>query len=194
METYEHILNGESITYLFTRFKFFTELSNLCMGICALIYANYLCNHINNKGDIPKTIRVLKLICTTGVVITFLTVFIYLIPVSGDNWLFLVSGSQFIFHILNPILAFITFIFFEDNKVECKYVLYNIFPITLYGIFYLSVALTHRVNGVIPYEYDWYLFMSHGIKIGLITFAIMTVFNMIIVYVLNSLSGKFIKE
>ncbi len=189
LETFELVLRNEGLFLLVRRFKFFTELSNIFAGITAFVYAFYLFNG-NGKDPIPKVLKMLKLFSTGAVIVTFLTVVFYLIPVSGSDWKLLVVGSQFIFHIINPILCFITYTFYENNKVDNKYLAYNLIPITAYGLFYLVMALTHMENGVIPYEYDWYLFMKNGVVIGLITYAFFIVFNYVLVYWLNKLNYK----
>ena len=189
LETFELIMRGEGLHLLVRRFKFFTELSNIFAGITAFVYAYYLFNS-KGKNPIPKLLKIFKLFSTSSVVVTFLTVVFYLIPVSGSDWKLLVVGSQFIFHIVNPILCFITCTFYEDNKVDNKYLIYNLIPITAYGFFYLTMSLTHVVDGVIPYEYDWYLFMKNGLLIGLITYAFFIIFNYVLVYFLNMINSK----
>ena len=117
LETFELVMRGEGLYLLVRRFKFFTELSNIFAGITSFVYAYYLFNN-KKKNPIPNVLKILKLISTGSVIVTFLTVIFYLIPVSGSNWKFLVVGSQFIFHIIIPILCFITYTFYEDNKVH----------------------------------------------------------------------------
>ena len=190
LETYEHVIQAGDTLYLITRFRYFTELSNIFMGIVGLVYAL----NLMNKKEVSNTLKIMKLFSTSGVTVTCLTVLFYLIPVLGDQWYYLVTGSQFVFHLAVPILAFITFVFLEDNKVDKKYVFLSVIPLIIYGIFYMSVALTHKVDGKIDMVYDWYLFLSNGLTAGLIAFAIMIVANTFIVFVLNSLSGKFIKK
>lgn len=189
LETFELVMRGEGLHLLIRRFKFFTELSNIFAGITSFVYAYYLFNS-KKKNPIPNVLKILKLISTGSVIVTFLTVIFYLIPVSGANWKFLVVGSQFIFHIIIPILCFITYTFYEDNKVDNKYILYNLIPITAYGLFYLFSGLTHMVNGKIDYEYDWYLFLRNGVGIGLLTYAFFIMFNLAIVYILNKVNSK----
>ena len=189
LETFELVMRGEGLYLLVRRFKFFTELSNIFAGITSFVYAYYLFNS-KKKNPIPRVLKILKLISTGSVIVTFLTVIFYLIPVMGSNWKFLVVGSQFIFHIIIPILCFITYTFYEDNKVDTKYILYNLIPITAYGLFYLVSGLTHMVDGKIDYEHDWYLFMRNGVVAGLITYAFFILFNLLIVYLLNKLNGK----
>ena len=189
LETFELVLRGEGLHLFITRFKFFTELSNIFAGITAFVYAYYLFNG-KGKNPIPNTLKVLKLFSTGAVLVTFLTVVFYLIPISGSYWKNLVIGSQFIFHVVNPILCFITFTFYENNKVEKRYLIYNLIPITLYGFFYFVTALTHMENGKIPYDYDWYLFMSNGVVIGLIVYVFFILFDEGLVCLLNKLNGK----
>lgn len=190
LETFEYVLQGASLTFLFTRFKYFTELSNIFVGIICGIYAYYIFTSKKKTLEIPDSLKLLKVIATNGVVITFLTVIFYLIPVLGNEWYKLVIGFQFLFHIMIPILAFITYLFFEDNYVKTKYVFLNLIPIVTYGLFYLVAALTHMENGKVLEGYDWYLFLSHGLKFGLLTYVFFIVFNIGLVYILNKLNKR----
>lgn len=195
LQLYSDITSDSSLLKMLAyNFKHYTELSNLFMGICALVYAINLWNSVKRKNEIPKSLKIIKLLCTTGVTLTFLTVVFYLVPLMGSKWLLLFTGSQLFFHLIIPVLSIITIIFFEDNKVDSKYTWYNLIPVILYGIFYMIVALTHQVDGHIDIEYDWYLFMSHGITWGILSFVIMIIFNMIIINILNKLTGIFLKK
>lgn len=188
LETFELIMKGEGLFLLIRRFKYFTELSNIFAGITAFVYAYYLFNG-KGKNPIPKLLKILKLFSTGAVAITFLTVVFYLIPVSSSNWKSLVVGSQFIFHIVNPILCFITYTFYENNNVDKKLLVYNIIPIGAYGLFYIVMSLTHVIDGIIPYEYDWYLFMKNGVVIGLIIYVLFMIFSYVVIYLLNKVNG-----
>ena len=195
LELYSDITSDYSLLKMLTyNYKHYTELSNLFMGTCSLVYAINLWNSVKRKNEIPKSLKIIKLLSTTGVTLTFLTVVFYLVPLMGSKWLFLFTGSQLFFHLIIPVLSLITFIFYEDNKVDSKYTWYNLVPVSLYGIFYMIVSLTHQVDGHIDIEYDWYLFMSHGVTWGILSFVIMIIFNIIIINILNKLTGKFMKK
>jgi hypothetical protein len=189
LETFEYVFKGYDLSFLIFRFKYFTELSNVFAGVTSLVYAYYLYKS-TKKVEIPSLLKLLKLMSTGGVIVTFLTVVFYLIPVMGNEWYKLLVGSQFLFHLVIPVLSFITYLFFEDNVVKSKYILFNLIPIVLYGLFYLLVATSHVVDGKIDIEYDWYLFMKNGIVVGLLTYVFFIIFNIALVYGLNKLNKR----
>jgi hypothetical protein len=86
-------------------------------------------------------------------------------------------------------LCFITYTFYENNNVDKRVLVYNIIPIGAYGLFYIVMSLTHVIDGIIPYEYDWYLFMKNGVVIGLITYVLFIIFSYVVIYVLNKVNG-----
>ena len=153
--------NGEEPVLETTKigmFKFFTVDSNLLMGIISLIFILYEINVLKNKKeDIPKNIYILKLMSTTAVGLTFVTVFLYLGPISKGGIPSMIRNSNLFFHLLIPLLSMITFTMFEKtNKLKYRYSFWGLVPTMIYAIFYLINVLVHMENYKVSPTYDWY--------------------------------------
>lgn len=164
------LLTAESVKML----QFYTVQSNLLIGIIAGVMAIYEILYLNNKiKRIPNIIYLLKLIFTVGVSITLFVVVFYLAPITGKNAPTLFMNSNLFFHLLVPILAIVSFIFFEKtNEIKFKYLTFAILPTLLYGIYYAINAYSHVENGKIDIAYDWYGFAQAGIIGTIIVFIV----------------------
>ena len=165
-------------------FKYFTVDSNVLMGIAALIMAIEQWLVISGKKtEIPTWVYVLKLAATAGVTLTILVTVCYLTPfVYASLGLFaLYTNSNFLFHLLNPILSIVVLTFFEKTKkMKFYHTFTSLTPVFLYAIYYVGVTLAHISNGVIEEGYDWYGFFLSGTQfipvalliVGLISYGI----------------------
>ena len=143
-------------------FKFFTVDSNIFMGIIALLFAIKEYQFLKEKiQSIPKIMYIYKLMATTAVGLTFLTVFCYLGPISEGGIPIMIKNSNLFFHLLIPVLSMLNFILFEKTEqIEFKYTFFGIIPTGIYGIFYLINVLIHTENGRVSPIYDWYWFVQ----------------------------------
>lgn len=143
--------------------KYFTVQSNIFMGISALISLIYL---LFKKDNYPTWIVILKLMSTTCLTLTFLTVLGYLAPLMGIDMVFL--GANLYMHLIIPVVSIITFIFIEP-KVELKFKwnFFSAIPSGTYGIIYISCLIAFNDYGNIE-GWDWYAFGSMGLGIGFV--------------------------
>ena len=165
-------------------FKYFTVDSNVLMGIAALIMAIEQWLVISGKKtEIPTWVYVLKLASTAGVTLTILVTVCYLTPfVYASLGLFaLYTNSNFLFHLLNPILSIVVLTCFEKTKkMKFYHTFTSLTPVFLYAIYYVGVTLAHISDGVIEEGYDWYGFFVSGAEsmpvalliVGLISYGI----------------------
>ena len=165
--------NGEEPVLETTKlgiFKFFTVDSNLLMGIVSLIFVIYEINILKNKKEsVPKNIYILKLMSTTAVTLTFVTVFLYLGPISKGGIPSMIRNSNLFFHFLTPLLSIITFIFFEKtDKLKYRYSFWGLIPTLVYEIFYITNILIHMENHMVSPTYDWYWFVQNGVWTAII--------------------------
>lgn len=172
--------------------KYFTVDSNLLLGISSLILSIYEYLYLNKKiKEIPNKIYLLKYISTICVMITFLVVTCFFAPFYfKNNFYVLYLNNNLFYHLIVPILAFISYIFFEKNKLNFKTTFTGIIPVILYSIFYITRVLNHMENNKIIPEYDFYGFMSNGINGLIISIPIMIILTYIIsliIYKLNKL-------
>ncbi|MBR3226315.1 MAG: Pr6Pr family membrane protein [Atopobiaceae bacterium] len=136
--------------------RYFTVLSNLLSGMVSAIYASAPLW----TGEVPSWLLTLKLMSTTAVMLTFLTVVLLLRPAHGFMGMFV--GGNFWLHLVLPLLAAIDLCLFVPVwQLPWTCTLWAILPTLLYGIGYLRGVLLHGAeqNGVI---YDFYGFLRWG--------------------------------
>lgn len=171
------ILNGANffavtawIIYLImadrSSFRMFTIQSNLLAGIAAgilvVLEIMILCG---KKEKLPLWSRIVKMVTTIGVVVTCLVVVFYLsfVAVSmGYSYFVMFETYNLFFHLLTPIMAVLSFVFFERGKdIDFKYTFLNICHLVVYMIAYAINVFTHLdANGKATRKYDWYYFVT----------------------------------
>ena len=121
-------------------FRYFTVLSNL---LCAVSTAAVVVARLGGAGDVnaavgilPAWVSVLKYVGTCAVTVTLLTVFCFLAPSLG-SFKDLLQAQDFLLHFLCPVLAIISYVFFDQIKMSFGFVLLGTLPVLLYGIYYL---------------------------------------------------------
>ncbi len=144
-------------------FKFYTVDSNVLLGIMSLIMTIYEIKYINKKIDkIPEFVYLIKLIGTAGIALTFLVTLIFLTPQYGFYSMY--NNTNLLFHLIVPLLSFISYIFFEKHNNKYKYAFLGIIPMFLYSIYYISTILIHLNDGGLTYKYDFYGFLQGKIE------------------------------
>lgn len=188
MHGYEIVLESTKIGM----FRFFTVDSNLFMGIVALIFAIKELKLIKGSiNEIPKRMYILKLMATAGVTLTFITVFMYLGPISKGGILSLLMNSNLFFHLLIPVLSILVFVLFEKtDKLTLKHTFYGLIPTVIYALYYLINILVHMENGKVSVIYDWYWFVQNGVWTGIIVCPMILFITYIISVILWRLNKK----
>lgn len=145
--------------------KFLTVDSNIFAGITSLLFIIYTTAYLKGKIiEIPKVLYILKYTSTVCVVLTFLVTLFFLVPRFSFNFLYLYTNSNFFFHLVIPILSFISFSFCEkSNHITFKNSFTCLVPVFIYGLFYSYNCISHSNNGLVSMKYDWYGFLSNGI-------------------------------
>ena len=157
--TSDGIIKGSKLKAL----KYFTVQSNIFMGISAFISLFYL---LFKKDKYPTWVTILKLISTTCLTLTFLTVLSYLAPLMGINMVFL--GANLYMHLFIPVVSIFTFIFIEPKvDLKFKWNLFSIIPSGTYGTIYIICLTAFNDFGNID-GWDWYAFGSKGLGIGFV--------------------------
>lgn len=108
-------------------FRFFTEQSNVLCAFGALAMLLF---------PSASWSWMLKYIGTAAVSVTMLTVFLFLAPSTGSLTP-LISGSGLFLHLITPLLAIISFSFFEKRDMSFAAALAGMLPVVLYGPWYL---------------------------------------------------------
>lgn len=125
--------------------SYYTEDSNIFSLVISCIYLFYLM-----KDKVPKLVHVLKYMSVIGLTLTFLVVILILIPMYDFNfkW-FLFEGDLLFFHLLAPIVAFISFVFFEEHSLNKKDSIYACSFTIIYSIVLIVLNIVNVVDG--PY-------------------------------------------
>ena len=113
-------------------FRFFTCLSNVLCAAAALLTAAAAA-----IGPVPEWVWMLKYIGTAGVTVTMATVFLFLAPSFGRDWLVLLKGPDLFMHLVTPLLALASFCIFEKRGMSFPQALWGMLPVVLYGPWYL---------------------------------------------------------
>ena len=126
----------------------FTILSNIMLGIIALVSAILGINCYKKKKELPKGLLTWYLIGATSGTLTCLTVVFFLAPLraaSGRAYFDMLLGPMFHLHFFNPLLAVISYIFFSGKqRVTLKARLLALLPIIIYSAPYIiCVAILH---------------------------------------------------
>lgn len=142
--------------------KYFTVQSNIFIGISAFISLIYLLF----KNRYPTWVVVLKLVSTTCLTLTFLTVMGYLAPLMGIFAVFL--GANLYMHLFIPVVSIISFIFIEPKiELKFKWNFFSIIPSGTYGTIYIICLIAFNDFGNVD-GWDWYAFGTYGLGVGFI--------------------------
>ncbi len=105
--------------------KFFTFLSNVLLAAASLLIIIF-----------PQSLAagVIKYTATAGVSVTMITVLVFLGPALGYKKV--LTGRELWMHLINPLIALITYLFTEDIGFPFWYSLFGMLPVVLYAIMY----------------------------------------------------------
>ena len=157
--TSDGIIKGSKLKAL----KYFTVQSNIFMGISSLISLYYL---LFKKDIYPTWVVILKLISTTCLTLTFLTVIGYLAPLMGLFNVFI--GANLYMHLFIPVVSIISFIFIEPKiELKFKWNFFSMIPSGTYGTIYIICLIAFNDFGNID-GWDWYAFGTYGLGVGFI--------------------------
>ena len=112
-------------------FRFFTVQSNVFCAAAALCLALF---------PSARWAWLLKYVGTAAVLVTLLTVFLFLAPSMG-SLLPLLKGNDFFMHLTTPLMAVVSFSFFEKKGMGFGAALLGMLPVVVYGLWYLYKIL-----------------------------------------------------
>lgn len=129
-------------------FRFFTVQSNTLCAVSALLMCIF---------PAARWAWTLKYVGTAAVTVTMLTVLLFLGPIYGYKRL--LSGSDLFMHLINPVLALVSFCVFERRGMGFGTAMLGMLPVVLYGALYSwKVLLTAPER---RWE-DFYCFNKNG--------------------------------
>lgn len=158
-------------------FKPYTIDSNVLMGVASLLLIVFLIIKLVKKTELPTWVNKIYYICTTTIILTFITVVLFLTPTLWIGGGFksaaaLYLNDMFFFHVANPILATVSFFLMKKEKLAIKDNFLAIIPMVIYSIVY---SLNVAVFKTWP---DFYGFTFGG-KIFMIPIALITMYSAI---------------
>ena len=110
--------------------RYFTTLSNLfCAAACLTVGTARL------AGMTGDGVLVFKFVATVSVIVTLLTVLIFLGPQFGYKVLF--SGPDLFLHLVCPLLAAVSWLTLDHTAMPLFHGLLGVLPVALYGLVYL---------------------------------------------------------
>ena len=119
-------------------FRYFTVLSNLFCALTALILL--VCEFF---GVLPAWAATLKYMGAVSVTLTFLVVLLFLWPSLGTIqglW----DGPELFLHFVTPLLAVVSFLFYEKKGLSAWIIPLGLVPVLLYGWLYLDRVILAR--------------------------------------------------
>lgn len=126
---------------------YYTIDSNIFLLISTILY-------LITINNVPKIVQLLKFSSTLSVFITFLVVVFVLYPMYDFNFQFMfLDGPNLYMHVLCPLLAVISFIFFDSNEIEnsLKNNLRSLYFTIIYAIILISLNILNVVSGPYPF-------------------------------------------
>ena len=126
---------------------YYTIDSNIFLLISTILY-------LLTINNVPKIVQLLKYSSTLSVFITFLVVVFVLYPMYNFNFQFVfLDVPNLYMHVLCPVLALISFIFFDSNEIEnsLKNNLRSLYFTIIYAIILISLNILNVVSGPYPF-------------------------------------------
>ena len=155
--------------------RYFTVLSNLLMGLAALLYSIALLRLLLGRTEtVPRWNQVLLLMGAASVGLTFLVVIGFLIPVVRAKGLF--RSANLWFHLVVPLLSMGSYLFLDRfRRLKKRAMILGALPMLLYGAFYTGNCLLNGVGDYGNYQScnDWYFFLVWGYPAGVGIFALL---------------------
>ena len=124
------------------RFRYFTNLSTITVGLIALPNAVLLLlSAIKGKMLISVFFSVFKYVGLSMIALTFFTVLFFLAPLTSYKEM--CHNMRFITHLVIPVLAMISYFFFEESAMfDWRISLIGVAPSVVYTVIYgVNVAL-----------------------------------------------------
>jgi hypothetical protein len=136
-------------------FRFFTEDSNILLGLSSLLYIVVLLVYARKNKELPLWIKRVRFVATTAVTTTFLVVLLFLEPYVFFTYHQVLSmfsfPNMFFTHLICPLSSIISFIFFEEKECDEKHKKYQeafftLISVVTYAAIVGSLASNHLIS------------------------------------------------
>ena len=133
-------------------FVYYTEDSNLLTLIISAIYLTFFIITMRKKQNMPEWIYLCRYVATCCLTLTFIVVVTVLAPMvgAGGYTKLLLSGHNLCFHLLSPVISFISFVFFE-KKDGTLYLCAALVPTIVYAVFSYMWNILGIYEGPYPF-------------------------------------------
>ena len=150
--------------------KYYTNWSNILGLISAVLFLICYINKERNKvlNDALKYFKLTSTICLT---VTILVVVFMFVPMDNFNFYrWVIRDNFFSFHLISPIIAFITFMFFE--KYDYEYIKDTIIGLVftiIYSVVVCILILLKKISAPYPFL-DLY---AHSVIVNIINLTLL---------------------
>lgn len=147
-------------------FVFYTTDSNIFSLITSALFAAFAGRALmqNNLSVIPKWVRILKLMSTCCLAVTFIVVITVLSPTSEGGYVhMLLEDDLLYYHLLCPLVSIISYIFFEIHAdLTVKNSIASTIPTFVYAVVAIILNLLYIIYGPYPFLhiYEQPVYMS----------------------------------
>lgn len=136
----------------FSMFRYYTEDSNLFLLVAAALWLFFEGRYLRDGVAIPDWVRVVKYAATCTTTVTLMVVLTVLAPMEHDYGGLLFSGSMLYVHTLCPLLALVSFLFFEgEPKLHRSDVGIALVPTALYALVAIVLNVVNVWHGPYPF-------------------------------------------
>ena len=160
---------------------YYTQLSNIFLLIASILYLVFL-------DEKRRFVSIIKYSATVSVIITFLVVLFILGPTYDFNYNWLLFGKANIFyHLLCPILGFISFTFYEQHNIGgAKDYFYSMLFTLIHSVVMITLNIANVVDG--PYLF---LRVTHNSIIESLLWIVIIIGGaFVLTYLLSKLKNK----
>lgn len=126
--------------------SYFTVDSNIFCAVTCLCACIWDVAALRRGGGVlPRWLDLLRFAGTVSVGVTFFTVLLYLLPVTGFDFKMMYAGRNLFLHGLCPLAAMGNWAFLERGEaIAFGWTMLGLVPTVLYGIVYLRMVLIQR--------------------------------------------------
>ena len=165
--------------------QFYTQDSNLFALLTSFLCLAFSIYSLATHSSLPVWVKSLKYFSTCCLTVTFLVVVVILAPIDGVMYgnvagaykNILTNGNMLYHHLLCPILAIVSFVFFEKEPLLGRqFVLYAMIPTLIYAVVIVILNIAKLIVGPYPflhvYEQPVYMSLIWGFVVLSLAFLI----------------------
>lgn len=143
-------------------FLFYTQDSNYLAMAASLLFCIYAVKELRGNGEMPAWIHSIRYIAVSCLMLTFSVVIFILMPMAGENALFMLYGNSMLYqHTLCPLLAVFSFFMLEvRTELPKAEIIKALIPTLAYALIAIILNICKVIEGPYPflmvYAQPWY--------------------------------------